>query len=142
MSAEAEILFIENDLTNAVKVLEALKSLGRRERFLWVRSAEDGLEHIFGPEGDLRRKLPQQFRGVIMDLRLPGVTGHEVLKAIKSHPRARVTPIVILTGSKDQKDLAASERWGALSYLAKPVTARQLESVLEEIDLYWRARRN
>ena len=142
MSAEADILFIENDLTDAVRVLEALKSLGRRERFLWVRTGEDALEHIFGPEGDLRRKMPQQFRGVLMNLRLPGMGGHEVLKAVKSHPQARIMPVVILTGSKDQKDVATSERWGALSYLNMPVTARQLASVLEEIDLYWRVHRN
>jgi len=74
---------------------------------------------------------------VLLDLRMPGVDGLEVLKAIRSHPKYKTTPVIILTTSSEERDRVATFELGISGYMVKPVDYQQFVEVVRTIDLYW-----
>jgi DNA-binding response OmpR family regulator len=74
---------------------------------------------------------------VLLDLKLPKVDGLEVLKQVKSDPRTKVIPVVIMTSSKEERDLVASYHLGANSYIQKPVDFEQFRETVKTVGLYW-----
>jgi two-component system, response regulator len=102
--------------------------------------AEDGqtaLDYLFGTGVYAGRDTSVLPELVLLDLRLPRVDGHEVLRRIRSDPRTRRIPVVIMTTSKEEQDVAQSYDLGANSYIRKPVDFIQFAGSVEKLGLYW-----
>lgn len=103
-----------------------------------IMVAEDGvaaLEYLFGTQnGRATDSVPQI---VLLDLNLPKVDGLEVLRRIRSDPRTKRLPVVILTSSDEERDMVESYEWGANSYIRKPVDFAQFIEAVQQLGLYW-----
>jgi two-component system response regulator len=132
-----EILLVEDnprDLELAVHALEKTK-LGNH-----IHVAHDGaqaLDFIFcrGPHAD--RKIENGPKVILLDLKLPKVDGLEVLKQLKADPRTHMIPVVVLTSSKEQKDVVESYRLGVNSYIVKPVDFECFAKAVRDLGFYW-----
>ena len=102
-----------------------------------VRDGVEALEFLFC-EGQYEQRSPNSQPNVILlDLKLPRIDGLEVLKRIKSDPRTRYIPVVVLTSSNQQRDIIESYKLGVNSYITKPVNFEQFTEAIYQIGLYW-----
>lgn len=138
MSPEGiDVLLVEDNPDDAEFTLRALR---RANVALRIVHAEDGvtaLEYLFGGAGGAPRGPGNLPRVILLDLKLPRVNGLEVLQRIKSDPTTRGLPVVVLTSSRERRDLAESYRRGANSYVVKPVEYAELIAKLGEVTRYW-----
>ncbi|MBK8595929.1 MAG: response regulator [Holophagales bacterium] len=131
-SAFAPILLVEDNPADLELTLLAF----RRRRFANpVLVARDGEEALaFLPRWETGEPLPLV---VLLDLKLPKVDGHEVLRTFRAHPAARRVPVVVLTSSSEEGDVALAYDLGATSYLVKPVDFEQFTRLTALIEAYW-----
>jgi CheY-like chemotaxis protein len=105
-----------------------------------IRVARDGaeaLDFIFCQGPHAGRRMENVPKVILLDLKLPKIDGLEVLKRVKSHPDTRAIPVVILTSSKEQKDVIESYHLGVNSYIVKPVNFESFASAVQKLGLYW-----
>lgn len=127
------ILLIED---NPVDVDLTLRAFKKKKLLNTVEIARDGEEALqWIPRWESGEPYPVI---ILLDLKLPRISGLEVLKEIKVHKSLRVIPIVVLTTSSEDSDVKAAYELGANSYIVKPVDFNKFVEVAEHIDLYWR----
>jgi CheY-like chemotaxis protein len=102
-----------------------------------VKDGAEALEYIFANGAYAQRKIEDHPRVILLDLKLPKIDGLEVLRRIKSDDRTKVIPVVVLTSSKEERDLVESYRLGANSYITKPVDFESFVKAVSELGLYW-----
>ena len=131
-----EILLVEDDPLDVQLMLRELNkdSKGGIEV---VRDGEEALDFLFCRGAYAERSFDHPPKLVLLDLKLPKVDGMEVLKQVKSDPRTRTIPIVIMTSSKEERDLASGYNLGANSYIQKPVDFDQFRETVKSVGLYW-----
>ncbi len=134
---EVEILLVEDNPHDVELTLRSFKKNNLTNSIHVVRDGAEALEFIFamGAYGD--RKVEDKPRLILLDLKLPKVDGLEVLRRIKSDERTKVTPVVVLTSSKEEQDIVASYKLGVNSYIVKPVDFDKFIEAVSEIGLYW-----
>ena len=134
---EKVILLVEDNPDDEALTLRALKKNDIRNQVVVARDGAQALEYLFGTgerkEGD-PEVLPEL---VLLDLKLPRVDGLEVLRRIRADERTRLLPVVILTSSKEQRDLVEGYGLGANSYIRKPVDFGQFVEAVRQLGLYW-----
>ena len=138
MSSEAvEILLVEDDPSDVELAMHSLKLAKLANRIEVARDGEEALDFLFcrGPYD--QRTFSNPPRLVLLDLKLPKVDGLEVLRQIKSDPRTKAIPVVILTSSREESDVASGYHLGVNSYIQKPVDFEQFQKVVRELGLYW-----
>jgi two-component system, response regulator len=135
---QVEILLIEDNPLDAELTIRALKKGGLANNLLWLKDGEQALDYVFrrGRYADRDDVLP---RLVLLDLKMPRVDGIEVLKAIKQDERTRRIPIVIMTSSQEERDVAQSYDLGANSYVVKPVDFGAFADIARQAGFYWLA---
>ncbi len=127
------ILLVED---NPMDVDLTLRAFKRRKLTNPIEIARDGEEALaWLPRWEAGEPCPVV---ILLDLKLPKVDGLEVLRQIKAHPIARSIPVVVLTTSAEDRDVTQAYRFGANSYIIKPVDFEKFMDVAEHIDLYWR----
>ena len=128
-----ELLLVEDNPADAKLVLRGLKDFVSADKVHVAENGAQALEFIFGGgiEPGSRPKL------VLLDLKMPRVGGIEVLEKMKSDPRTKSIPVVVLTSSNHDKDLERCYKLGANSYIVKPVDFDQFMKVIKEVGLYW-----
>ncbi|HTB22553.1 MAG TPA: response regulator [bacterium] len=132
---ERSILLVEDNPDDRALTMRALQ---KNQMLNPVLIAEDGvhaLEILLGGPASAPADPPPAL--VLLDLKLPKVDGLEVLKAVRSDPRTRLLPVVVLTSSKEEQDLVASYRLGANSYIRKPVEFTKFVEAVRQLGLYW-----
>jgi two-component system response regulator len=132
-----EILLVEDSDEDAELTIRALKQRKLANDLFRVKDGAEALEFIFATGTYASRGASPKPRVVLLDLKLPKVDGMEVLRRMKEDPATRAIPVVMLTSSKEDRDLESAYRLGVNSYIVKPV---QFESFLEtvaKIGLYW-----
>ncbi|MCM2339993.1 response regulator [Rhodoferax sp.] len=126
------ILLVED---NPADVDLTLRAFARRKFANPVQVARDGEEALaWLPRWEAGEVLPLM---ILLDLKLPRVSGLEVLRAFKAHPLCRSVPVVILTSSNDNSDIRTAYDLGANSYIVKPVDFVKFMEVAAQIELYW-----
>jgi len=134
---QIEILLVEDNKDDVELTLHALRRENLANHIHVARDGEEALEFLFcnGPHSD--RSFDRPPRLVLLDLKLPKVDGMEVLKRLKEDPRTRAIPVVILTSSKEERDLVQGYGLGANSYIQKPVDFEQFRETVKSVGLYW-----
>ena len=132
-----DILLVEDNQDDVDMALHALRREKLANSIFVVRDGEEALDFLFCREPFAKRSFDQPPKLVLLDLKLPKVDGLEVLKQVKSDPRTRTIPVVIMTSSKEERDLVASYHLGANSYIQKPVDFDQFRDVVKTVGLYW-----
>ncbi len=137
VAGERDILLVEDSLTDVDLTLYVLRQCNLANRTYVARDGENALEYLFGRGASSERGPECQVKLILLDLKLPKVDGLEVLRAIKNDPHTKVIPVVILTSSREEKDLINSYGLGANSYVQKPVDFDQLREIVKQLCLYW-----
>ena len=137
MTNEVEILLVEDDPADAELTLHALRETKLANNIHTVHDGEEALDFLFCRGAYHGRSLDQPPRFVLLDLKLPKVDGMQVLKEMKNDPRTRAIPVVILTSSKEEKDLVNGYAIGVNSYIQKPVDFSQFTEVVKQSGMYW-----
>jgi two-component system, response regulator len=132
-----DILLVEDNQDDADLALHALRQEKLANRILVARDGEEALDFLFCRGGFSNRSFDHPPKLVLLDLKLPKVDGMEVLRQVKSNPRTKTIPIVILTSSKEERDLVASYNLGANSYIQKPVDFDKFRETVKNVGLYW-----
>ena len=135
--SEVEILLVEDNPADAELALRALKKNNLANRLVTVGDGEEALDFIFARSAFSGRHVESGPKVILLDLKLPKVDGLEVLRAIKSDPRTKVIPVVVLTSSKEEKDIVESYRLGVNSYIVKPVDFDKFIASVRDLGLYW-----
>lgn len=132
-----EILLVEDNPKDVELTLHALHEGNLANRIEVVRDGEEALDFLFcrGPHSD--RSFKNAPRLVLLDLKLPKIDGLEVLQQLKSDSRTKAIPVVILTSSKEERDLVNGYQLGANSYIQKPVDFNQFRETVKQLGLYW-----
>lgn len=131
------VLLVEDNPHHAEMIFRLLRNCGIAHRIQHVSDGEAALDYIYrrGPYADdLMYPTPQL---VLLDLRLPKIDGLEVLKQIKSSEDLRSLPVVVLSSSEADRDIAAAYRRYANSYLVKPIDYEKFTVMIETLGLYW-----
>lgn len=137
ISKEKVILLVEDNADDEALAIRALKRNNILNEVVVVRDGAEALDYIFGTGAYAGRDLSMAPQLVLLDLKLPKVSGLEVLKRLRSDPRTRRQPVVILTSSTEEEDLSASYDLGANSYIRKPVDFHQFSEAVRQVGLYW-----
>lgn len=132
-----EILLVEDNPYDAELALTALARSHLRNRIQVARDGAEALDFLFCTGQHADRRLEEGPKLVLLDLKLPKVDGIEVLRRIKSDPRTRPIPVVALTSSREDRDLAACYEAGVNSYIVKPVDFEQFVEAVRQVGLYW-----
>jgi CheY-like chemotaxis protein len=129
-----EILLVED---NPQDVELALRALRQAKIANHIHVARDGAEAIEILFGEASRSLEAAPKVILLDLKLPKIDGLEVLKRVKSDPRTKMIPVVVLTSSREQNDIVESYRLGVNSYIVKPVDFERFAEAVQKAGMYW-----
>jgi two-component system, response regulator len=132
-----EILLVEDNPNDVTLTLRAFKRYNVSNAIHVVHDGAEALEFIFGTGAYAGRGVEPTPRVILLDLKLPKVDGLEVLQRIKADPRTRVIPVVVLTSSREQRDIVESYQLGVNSYIVKPVDFEQFTEAMRQLGLYW-----
>ena len=134
---EVDILLVEDNPDDLELALHALRREHLANNIFVVRDGEEAVEFLFCTGRFQDRTFDHPPRLVLLDLKLPKLTGLEVLKLVKNDPRTKAVPVVVLTASREERDLVASYNLGANSYIQKPVDFDQFREIVKSTGLYW-----
>jgi CheY-like chemotaxis protein len=132
-----EILLVEDNATDAELCIRALKQRNLANHLVWVKDGAEALDFLFAAGAYAGRKVGAGPKVILLDLRLPRVDGVEVLRQVKSDARTKAIPVVVLTSSKEDRDVVQSYLLGVNSFVSKPVQFEEFSHVVAELGLYW-----
>jgi CheY-like chemotaxis protein len=135
---QVEILLVEDNALDAELTMRALKNGGLANKLLWVKDGQEALDFLFR-SGDYAGREDTIPRLVLLDLKMPKVDGMEVLKAVKADEKTRRIPVVVMTSSQEEKDVAQTYDMGVNSYVVKPVDFNALAELARQAGYYWLA---
>jgi CheY-like chemotaxis protein len=137
MTQEVEILLVDD---NASDVELTVRALRRHKLANNIHIAEDGqeaLDFVFCRGAHADRSLGAPPKVIFLDLKMPKVDGIDVLRAIRGDARTKMIPVVILTSSKEQRDIVEGYKLGVNAYIQKPVDFDEFRRVIEQMGLFW-----
>jgi two-component system response regulator len=134
---EVEILLVEDNPNDAELAIRALKKHNLANHVAMVTDGEEALDFMFARGKYEYRDIANGPKVILLDLKLPKVDGLEVLRAIKGDPRTKIIPVIVLTSSKEEKDIVESYRLGVNSYILKPVDFDKFVDAVRDIGYYW-----
>ncbi|HEX9438783.1 MAG TPA: response regulator [Roseiflexaceae bacterium] len=132
-----EILLIEDNPNDLALTLHAFKKNNLVNHIHVVRDGAEALEFIFCTGAYANRNIENGPKVILLDLKLPLVDGLEVLRRIKADPRTQKIPVVVLTSSREERDIVESYQLGVNSYIVKPVDFEQFTASVRTLGMYW-----
>ena len=132
-----EILLVEDNPNDVELTLHAFQENNVANQMHVVRDGEEALDFIFCTGDYADRRIEDRPRVILLDLKLPKVDGLEVLRRVKGDPRTRTIPVVVLTSSREERDIVESYELGVNSYIVKPVDFEQFTEAARTLGLYW-----
>lgn len=134
---DIEILLVEDSVDDAALALRAFKKCGLTNKIHHVKDGAEALDFLYCREAYVLRNPQHHPKLVLLDLKMPKVSGMEVLEKIKSDPDLKSIPVVILTSSKEDPDIKKCYDQGANSYIVKPVESDNFFQAIKELGMYW-----
>jgi two-component system response regulator len=134
---EKIILLVEDNADDEELTLRALKKNNIQNEVVIARDGVEALDYLFGTGAYAGRDTSNVPSVTLLDLKLPKVDGLEVLKRLRADERTKLLPVVILTSSKEEQDLLNGYKFGANSYIRKPVDFAQFMEAVRNLGLYW-----
>jgi len=137
MITDKPILLVEDNKHDEVLILRTLRKNHIVNQVVVARDGVEALDYLFGTgahAGNARRSLPQL---VLLDLKLPRLDGAEVLRRLRADERTKQVPVIVLTSSKQEEDIARSYAGGAHAYVSKPMDFGQLMDSIRTMGLFW-----
>jgi two-component system, response regulator len=132
-----KILLIEDNPDDVELTLRALKKNALVDEIMVARDGQEALDYLFNKTKTDGAKAPTLPEVILLDLKLPKINGLTVLRRIKSDQRTKFIPVIILTTSKEEKDILESYNLGANSYVHKPVNFTKFVDAMNQLSLYW-----
>ncbi len=136
-SNEVDILLVDDSQNDVDLTLHSLRSENLANHVFVARDGEEALDFLFctGPHAERSFEDPPKL--VLLDLKLPKVDGMQVLKAVKNDPRTQTIPVVMMTSSREERDMLSGYNLGVNSYIQKPVDFGDFRKVVKLLGLYW-----
>ena len=134
---DVEILLVEDNATDAELAIRSLKKFNLANKLIWVKDGAEALDFIFATGAYAWRKIENGPKVILLDLRLPKVDGMEVLRRVKNDERTKIIPVVVLTSSKEDRDITESYKLGVNSYISKPMEFGEFARKVSELGFYW-----
>ena len=132
-----EILLVEDNTNDVELTLRALKKHNLANNVHVAKDGEEALEFIFATGKYEDRDMNNRPKLILLDLKLPKVDGLEILRQVKADERTKIIPVVVLTSSREEKDIIESYKLGVNSYMVKPVDFDKFINSVSELGLYW-----
>jgi len=137
MTQEVEILLVEDNESDAEMTIRALKKNNLANKLLHLKDGLEALDFLFAEEKYADRNIDNKPKVILLDLKMPKVSGIEVLQRIKADDRTKDIPVVVLTSSKEDPDIKKCYDLGVNSYVVKPVEFEAFYKAVSELGLYW-----
>jgi two-component system, response regulator len=134
---ERVILLVEDNPDDEALTVRALKKNNIMNEVAVVRDGVEALDYLFGEGSHAGRDMSVVPQVILLDLKLPKLDGLGVLRRLRSDPRTKLLPVVLLTSSNEEQDLATGYGLGANSYVRKPVDFDQFKEAIRQLSLYW-----
>jgi two-component system, response regulator len=134
---QVDILIVEDDANDVALTMHVFNKWGLRNRIYVVHDGAAAMDFVFGTGIFAHRSPADQPQVIMLDLHLPKIDGLEILRRIKADPRTKLIPVIILTGSKDSRDIAECRRMGVENYIVKPVDFQSFSEVSLQLNLQW-----
>jgi CheY-like chemotaxis protein len=132
-----ELLLVEDNPQDLELALRALRKANLANRIHVARDGAEALDFIFCEGAHAGRNLADVPKVILLDLKLPKIDGLGVLRRLKADPRTKVIPVVVLTSSREQRDVIESYQLGVNSYIVKPVNFERFVAAVHDLGLYW-----
>ncbi|HEU5290579.1 MAG TPA: response regulator [Cyclobacteriaceae bacterium] len=130
VQSAVEILLVDDNVNDAELAIRSLKKHNLANNLLHLEDGKEALDFLY----DEKNQMPKL---ILLDLKMPKVDGIEVLARLKSDERKRMIPIVVLTSSKEERDIVDSYKLGVNAYIVKPVDFEQFVNAVSQIGLFW-----
>ena len=137
MEYAVEILLVEDNMSDAELTIRALKKNNLSNKLVHLKDGAEALDFIFGTGEYAGRNINDKPKVILLDLKMPKISGIQVLQKIKSDERTKKIPIVVLTSSKEDPDIEECYRLGVNSYVVKSVQFEKFLTAVSELGLYW-----
>jgi CheY-like chemotaxis protein len=136
MEKLGRILMVEDDAKDVELTLTALEEYNLANEVVVARDGAEALDYLFY-RGEFKARAGENPAVLLLDLKLPKIDGLEVLKQIKSDDKLKMIPVVVLTSSKEEKDMVASYSLGVNAYVVKPVDFHEFVNAIRELGVFW-----
>jgi DNA-binding response OmpR family regulator len=136
MSTLGRILLVEDDPKDVELTMTALEEYNLANEVVLARDGEEALDYLYC-RGSYKTRSGENPAVLLLDLKLPKVDGLEVLKQVKSDQKLNMIPVVVLTSSREEKDMVASYRLGVNAYVVKPVDFHEFVNAIKELGAFW-----
>jgi len=136
MPSMGRILLVEDDPKDVELTMTALEEYNLSNEVVVAMDGEEALDYLYY-RGKFQRRSGDNPAVVLLDLKLPKVDGLEVLETIKQDEKLRMVPVVVLTSSREERDLVASYKLGVNAYVVKPVDFHEFVNAIKELGVFW-----
>jgi len=137
MNTAMEILLIEDNPHDAELTIRALQKRHLANRLVHIADGQTALDFLFGTGAHEGRDVQHQPKVVLLDLKLPKLDGIEVLRRLRADERTKLVPVVVLTSSREDRDVLETYKLGANSYIVKPVDFEKFSEAVCNLGMYW-----
>jgi two-component system, response regulator len=136
-NTEIEILLVEDNAGDAEMTIRALRKNQIGNNIVHLKDGAEAIDFVFGTGSYENRNVNHKPKMILLDLKMPKVSGIEVLKTLKSDERSRTIPVIVLTSSNEDPDIRSCYELGANSYIVKPVGFDNFSKAITELGMYW-----
>jgi two-component system response regulator len=137
LTTDIEILLVEDNKSDAKLTIRELKKHHLANNLVHLIDGAQALDFIFCKGEYADRDFENKPKVIFLDIKMPKISGLEVLKIIKADDRTKLIPVVMMTSSKEEKDIAESHRLGVNSYVVKPVGFENFSKTIADLGFYW-----
>ncbi len=137
MNEQVEIILVEDNDDDARLTIRALTKINLANKLIRLKDGEEALNYFFDENDKVKIQLNEFPKLVLLDLKMPKVTGLEVLQKLRSHEQTKAIPVVVFSSSNIEKDIIESYHLGVNSYIVKPVDFNNFTKVIKEVGYYW-----